>query len=204
MSPIGLIVGTAGIAYLLGCFDAGYYLVRFRTGRDIREHGSGGTGARNAGRVLGRAGFAIVFFFDCLKGAAAVWAASLMGTGRAGMGLAAIAVVIGHVFPVQLHFRGGKGASAALGALLVLAPRVAIAALLASAAFYLISRKPIASGVAAFIPMPAFAWLFGYPTSDVIAVSVVTTLLLITHRQHLPELTGLLRRTPPAIEEPSP
>ena len=204
MSSIGLIVGTAIVAYLLGCLDAGYYLVRFRTGRDIREHGSGGTGARNAGRVLGRAGFIIVFIVDCLKGAAAVWAASLMGTGRAGMGLAAMAVVVGHVLPIQLHFRGGKGASAALGALLVLAPRVAIAALLASAAFYLISRKPIASGVAAFVLMPAFAWTFGYSTSDMIAVSAVTTLLLITHRQHLPELTGLLRRTRPAIEEPSP
>lgn len=204
MSSIGQTVGTAIVAYLLGCVDAGYYFVRYRTGRDIREQGSGGTGARNVGRVLGRTGFIIVFIVDCLKGAAAVWAASLMGTGRAGMGLAAIAVVIGHVFPIQLRFRGGKGASAALGALLVLVPRVAIAALLASAAFYLISRKPVASGVAAFVLMPAFAWTFGYSTSDMIAVSAVTTLLLITHRQHLPELTGLLRRTRAAIEEPSP
>lgn len=201
---IGEAVGTAIVAYLLGCIDAGYYIVRYRTGRDIREHGSGGTGARNVGRVLGRAGFIVVFILDCLKGAAAVWAASLMGTGRAGMGLAAIVVVIGHVLPIQLHFRGGKGASAALGALLVLAPRVAIAALLASAAFYLISRKPVASGVAAFVLMPAFAWTFDHSTPDMIAVGAVTTLLLFTHRQHLPELTGLLRRTRTTVEEASP
>lgn len=204
MSSLGLTVGTVLVAYLLGCLDAGYYLVRYRTGRDIREHGSGGTGARNAGRVLGRNGFIIVFVVDCLKGAGAVLAASLLGTGLAGMALAAIAAVIGHVFPVQLHFKGGKGASTALGALLMLTPLVAIASLLISAALYLISRRPIASGVATFILMPALAWAFGYAGWALGGATGVTVLLLVTHRQHLPEVTGMLRRTTPAIGEISP
>lgn len=204
MSSLGITGATVIVAYLLGCLDAGYYLVRYRTGRDIREHGSGGTGARNVGRVLGRAGFIVVFVVDCLKGGAAVLAAGFVGSGPAGMAGAALAAVIGHVFPIQLHFRGGKGASTALGALLILAPRVAVASLLISAALYLISRKAIASGIATFALMPALAWTFGYTSWELAGVTGVTVLLLVTHRDHLPEVTSLLRRTRPVIGESSP
>ncbi len=201
MSSLGAMVAAAVFAYLMGCLQGGYYLVRFRTGHDIREQGSGGTGARNAGRVLGRSGFLTVFIIDCLKGVAALWLASALGTGRIGMAVAAIAVVLGHIFPVQLHFRGGKGASSALGALLVLAPVVAITSLLVSAALYLISRKAVASGVATFALMPAFAFVFGRSTSDLIAVTAITALLLATHRSSLAEIAGMFRRRKPVTGE---
>lgn len=194
MSSLGAMVAAAVFAYLMGCLQGGYYLVRFRTGHDIREQGSGGTGARNAGRVLGRSGFLAVFLIDCLKGVTAVWLATAMGTGRVGMAVAAIAVGLGHIFPVQLQFRGGKGASSALGALLVLTPPVAITSLIVSAAFYLISRKAVASGVATFALMPAFAIMFGSSTSDLIAVTAITVLLLATHRSSLAEIAGVFRR----------
>ena len=59
-------------AYLFGGFSSGYWLVRWRTGRDVRTHGSGGTGATNVGRILGRGGFMVVFLADMAKGAATV------------------------------------------------------------------------------------------------------------------------------------
>jgi glycerol-3-phosphate acyltransferase PlsY len=201
MAPLALTVVVAVLAYLLGCLDAGYYLVRYRTGGDIREQGSGGTGAKNAGRVLGRNGFIIVFLLDFLKAVAALWLASALGTGRTGMAVAAIAVVIGHIAPVQLRFRGGKGGSSALGALLVLTPAVALTSLLVSAAFFLISRKGTASGVATFAFMPAFALAWGAPTSDILAVTAVTAILLVTHRIHFPEIASFFRRTNPVIRE---
>lgn len=201
MSSLGAMVAAAVFAYLLGCLEGGYYFVRFRTGHDIREHGSGGTGARNAGRVLGRSGFLTVFIIDCLKAIAALWLATAVGSGRIGMAGAAIAVVLGHIFPVQLHFRGGKGASSALGALLVLTPEVAITSLLVSAAFYLISRKAVASGVATFALMPAFAIMFGSSTSDLIAVTAITVLLLATHRSSLAGIAGVFRRGKPVSRE---
>src|SRR2546428_443464 len=63
-------------AYVLGCFTTGYYLVRLRTGQDIREQGSGSVGAKNVGRLLGWTGFALTLLGDFGKGAFAVWAAS--------------------------------------------------------------------------------------------------------------------------------
>lgn len=193
-------VVAAVIAYLLGCLDTGYYLVRYRTGQDVRDLGSGGTGAKNVGRVLGRTGFVVVFIADCLKGGAALWVASLLGAGQAGIAIATIAVVLGHIFPVQLQFRGGKGASTALGALLVLVPLVAVATLLSSLVLYLLSRKPAASGVAAFALMPVFTWAFDYSSLVFLTVIGVTALLLFTHRVHLPETAGMFRRPPQAID----
>ena len=107
------VLGIA-LAYGLGCLCAGYYIVRWRTGTDVRRIGSSSAGARNAGRVLGRWGFALVLTLDALKGVAAVWAACAIGLGGA-----AVAVVAGHVLPVQLGFRGGKGIAPSIGALLV-------------------------------------------------------------------------------------
>ncbi len=193
-------VVAAVIAYFLGCLDTGYYLVRFRTGQDVRDLGSGGTGAKNVGRVLGRTGFIVVFIADCLKGAAALGIASLLNTGATGLAVATVAVVLGHIFPVQLQFRGGKGASTALGSLLVLVPLVAIAALLSSLVFYLLSRKPAASGVAAFALMPIYAFAFDYSNLSVLTVIGVTALLFFTHRAHLPETAGMFRRPRQAID----
>lgn len=195
MQIFGTTVLASAVAYLLGCLDAGYYLVRHHTGADVRDQGSGGTGARNVGRVLGRRGFATVFVMDCLKGVAAVWTASALGAGRTGMAAAAIAVVIGHVFPVQLRFRGGKGASSALGAMLVLTPAVAVVSLLVSAVLYVVSRKATASGVATFAMMPAFALLLGVRGPDLFGVVVITAILLATHRSTLPDVAGIFRRT---------
>lgn len=185
---------TASIAYVLGGFDAAYYLVRATTGRDVREMGSGSAGARNAGRVLGARGFAIVFLLDCAKGALAVWCAGAAGTGRAGMIIAAIAVVVGHIAPAQLGFRGGKGASPAMGALLVLAPLVAIAGFLTSAAVYAFTRQATRSGVAAFFTLPAYAVLLGADRISLAGVTAVTALLLYTHRSHVHSVF-MFRRT---------
>ena len=71
LMTLGLVAGS----YVLGCFSTGYYLVRQRTGQDIRELGSGSTGARNAGRVLGRNGFLLTMAGDLAKGGLAVWLA---------------------------------------------------------------------------------------------------------------------------------
>lgn len=108
------------IAYVLGCLNAGYYWVRYRTSIDIRDLGSGNAGARNVGRVLGSSGFATVFVLDALKGVLAVMLGIYFGSVWPVPGLNALAVVLGHVFPMQLGFRGGKGIATALGALLAM------------------------------------------------------------------------------------
>jgi glycerol-3-phosphate acyltransferase PlsY len=192
MSLIERTIAVAAGAYVLGCANAGYYFVRGRTGTDIRTLGSGNAGARNVGRVLGRTGFAIVFALDTLKGAAAVWAAGLVAPTRWATGVAAICVILGHVRPVQLQFKGGKGVATAFGALLVLTPLLAIATLLLAGLLVLLSRQEIPSGTVAFMMMPALAWGFGYPAADVLTVCAVTALLLVTHRETVRELAAKL------------
>ena len=110
----------------MGCFATGYYLVRARTGHDLREIGSGSTGARNAGRVLGKTGFAGHV-------AGRFWQRRAGRLDRPGMDrdnhlalLALLAVVAGHLWPAQLHFHGGKGVATSFGALLVFDYRVAL------------------------------------------------------------------------------
>src|SRR6185436_7082043 len=111
LDPLFLAKATAIVfgSYLLGCLATGYYLVRWRTGQDLRALGSGSTGGTNAGRVLGRWGLVITGLIDILKGAIAVGAARYFGLDEWAVALTAGAVVAGHVFPFQLRFHGGRG-----------------------------------------------------------------------------------------------
>ena len=115
-TPFGEDVLIVVASYGIGCFTAGYYLFRWRTGCDIREHGSGNPGARNVGRLLGVGWFSATLLLDAGKGGLAVWLACYFGLGRLGTVAAMLAVVVGHVWPIQLHLRGGKGVAASLGA----------------------------------------------------------------------------------------
>ena len=89
------------VAYLLGCIATAYYIVRLRTGQDIRQLGSGNVGGRNAGRVLGLAGFAIVAVVDALKGLLAVLFARYLGVGEWTMALVMLAVLMLHPPPAS-------------------------------------------------------------------------------------------------------
>jgi glycerol-3-phosphate acyltransferase PlsY len=122
-------------AYLLGSIPFGYLLVRLLSGSDIRESGSGGTGATNVSRKAGKGAGVATLLLDALKGFAAVLIAQRILDGSSDsfcfVGGAAIAALLGHIFPVWLRFRGGKGVATAIGAFLVLdAMALAIAGLI--------------------------------------------------------------------------
>src|SRR5262245_47825821 len=134
-------------AYFLGCFATGYYVVRSRTGADLRELGSGSIGARNAGRVLGFYGFLITFLGDFLKGALAILATRHFAHDPRSVDVAFLAVVAGHVWPLQLRFRGGKGVATSLGALAVYDFRLAIAFAIAFGFVFIFMRKVVLPGL---------------------------------------------------------
>ena len=121
------------LAYLLGTIPFGFLLVRLSVGGDVRETGSGGTGATNVTRRAGRELGVLTLLLDLLKGTAAVLIArALLGAGEAAQWwvcAAAAAAVLGHVFPVWLKFRGGKGVATGLGVFLVLAPLATLCAI---------------------------------------------------------------------------
>jgi len=110
-------------AYGLGSIPFAFLAVRILKGVDIRSVGSGNVGATNAGRVLGRPAAIAIYLLDAAKGAAAVWIGRALSSGdpsvEAGCGLLAI---VGHVFPVWLRFRGGKGVATTTGVFAALVP----------------------------------------------------------------------------------
>src|SRR5215475_11956170 len=110
------------VAYLLGAIPFGYLLVRWKTGGDVRSSGSGNIGATNVLRTSGRAAGIATLLLDVGKGAAAVLLARWIGAGSSAPlePMAVLGVVLGHVFPVTLGFRGGKGVACAVGAGLVM------------------------------------------------------------------------------------
>jgi glycerol-3-phosphate acyltransferase PlsY len=114
------------VAYLLGSIPFGYLIVRAREGGDIRQTGSGGTGATNVSRHAGKVAGVVTLFLDALKGTTAVLIAKAIAAGAADaawiVAVAAIAVILGHIFPLWLGFRGGKGVATGVGVFLALAP----------------------------------------------------------------------------------
>ena len=133
--------GIALASYILGCFTTGFYYVRLRTEQDIRDLGSGSVGAKNVGRVLGWRGFCVTLLGDFAKGGLAVWAAQHFTPDNRLVAVALLAVVVGHVWPAQLRFHGGKGIATSLGGLLVYDYRLAlIFAVLFTGAFATLRR----------------------------------------------------------------
>ena len=175
------------LSYLLGCLNAGYYYVRLVHGKDIRLAGSGTAGARNAGRLFGNRVFALVFLGDAAKGAAAT--AVGLSLGPESGALCAIAVVVGHIWPVQLGFRGGKGIASALGALLLLAPWLLAWMALAFTALRAIGQSSSRAGIAAFwVAAVGSALLYG--RAQVGAMIVLALLITISHWSKLREVSG--------------
>jgi glycerol-3-phosphate acyltransferase PlsY len=177
-------LGVVLISYLLGCFSTAYYLVRWRTGQDIRTMGSGTAGARNVGRVLGKSGFALTFLGDTLKGALAVGLARWLDLPSISLVAATLAVVAGHLWPVQLGGKGGKGASTALGCVTVMNPWLGAIILGIALLFLGITRSFSRAGMIAMALAPVVAWVLRMELVLVVGVLVLVTLLLFAHREN--------------------
>ena len=183
-------------AYLLGCFAIGYYLVRARTGKDIREIGSGSVGARNVSRVLGKSGFTLAALGDLSKGALAVWfATEFTSHNRTVMALAMVAVVVGHIWPAQLHFRGGKGVATSFGALLMFDYRVALTMLVLFLGGFAVTRKSLFPAMFVFACLPLVDWWFNRDDLTATLMTVLAVIILFAHRRNLAEeIAALLAR----------
>ena len=184
---------TVLLSYLLGCFSTAYYLVRWRTGQDVRTLGSKNAGATNAWRVLGVWGFVVAFLGDMGKGVAALLLARALTGGHPwAVALAAPAVVAGHIWPVQLSFRGGEGFATALGAFAVLDPAMtgamtALALILAG-----VTRKRSLAGLAALLGALLWTLALGRPVSQLVALLLTVPMMLWAFRRHLRRLLGPL------------
>lgn len=186
------------VAYLLGSIPVGYLLVRFFLKQDVRSIGSGNIGATNVLRSGSRGLGAATFLLDMLKGCFAVCLGALIGIllapdaqVRNMQALAALSAVLGHVFPVWLRFKGGKGVATGFGVFLVAAPTSALAAIAVFALVLLLTRYVSLASILGAASFPFFAWMLvrGERPPFFIAVQFAVSLLLIAkHHQNIRRL----------------
>lgn len=151
-------------AYLIGSIPFGYLLVKWTTGRDVRESGSGNIGATNVLRTTGRAAGVATLFLDIAKGYFAVWLAGYLTSGnQLWMTAAALAVIGGHAFPVFLRFQGGKAVASFVGAYLNLTPLPLLAVLLVFAVIVARTRYISLGSVLGAGTFPFAVWLILHP-----------------------------------------
>lgn len=195
-------------AYLLGSVSFALILGRLN-GINIREHGSGNVGATNLGRALGKKWGLICFFLDLAKGLVPVVGYRLTllalaieptGTNELLKWLAVgVAAVLGHVFPVFLKFKGGKGVATSAGALLGYWPVLTVPALAVTVVWFVVTKATAYVGLASVIAaavlplfVVAFALMLGYPRDEIIVYGSVSALLaavvIFRHRTNLARL----------------
>jgi len=182
---------TLPLAYLLGSIPFGYLLVRTFRKQDIRSLGSGNIGATNVARS-GANGLGIAtLLLDLGKAFAAVELARHVAPTSFNLAVAAaIAAILGHVFPIWLGFRGGKGVASALGVFLALAPRAALCVLAIFAVVFLITRYVSLASIVAAATFPFFAFLFATDHSPVVIAGFlfIPLLIIVKHQANIRRL----------------
>ena len=182
------IVVIAG--YLLGSLSISILLSKNLLGRDVRRHGSGNAGASNMVRNFGWAAGLATFGLDMLKGAAATLLGKWTG-GDLGAAIAAVAVVLGHSFPVYYGFRGGKGVSASMGAMLAVAPLPSLVVYLIAILIVALTGIVSIGSLLGFTLESLMVWvifpdLVGQPLKW--ALLVLTILTFVGHRENIKRL----------------
>ncbi|MFV8751154.1 glycerol-3-phosphate 1-O-acyltransferase PlsY [Nannocystaceae bacterium ST9] len=196
MPVIELLLWLA-FAYLIAATPVGLLIGRLR-GVDLREVGSGNIGATNAVRALGRRWGLLVFALDVGKAALPVSLALAHfrehPQGEAIVAAIALAAILGHVFPVYLNFRGGKGVACAFGVFLLLAPKAAAIALLVYLQTLVLTRVSAIGSLTAATVLLGVAWLDpSVPRIWALLCLGLIALVWWRHRDNLPRLLALAR-----------
>jgi len=180
------------VAYLIGSIPTGYLIVKAKTGQDIRNVGSGSTGATNVKRVLGKKWFFIVMLLDAFKGALPVVLAKLFATVGISLGLApviaAIAVIIGHSKPIFLNFHGGKSVASGVGTILALNW---IAGLCIAGIWGVITYTTKYVSVGSIIALalsPFIMYMLNAPIGYVIYCAIGAIYIIYLHRENIKRL----------------
>lgn len=186
VSPPLVLMLTAVLAYLLGSVPFGVLITRALGLGDLRQIGSGNIGATNVLRTGNRAAAAATLILDAAKGGVAVLVARAM-VGPDAAQVAGLCAFLGHLFPVWLGFRGGKGVATFLGTVLALAWPVGLAACATWAATAAVSRYSSLSALVAAGLTPVWALLFGQG-SMVVLVILLAALVVLRHSANIARL----------------
>jgi acyl phosphate:glycerol-3-phosphate acyltransferase len=174
-------------SYLIGCIMFGYLVTKMFYHKDIRLHGSGNAGARNAGRLHGKNAFVLTFLGDALKGVLVIVIARYLEFSSAiqllGLGFA----ILGHVKPIILKFKGGKGISTFIGGMIMFEPLLIPVIIIGFLVLYPFTKSFTFAGLGAFLLIPLFLWFYhGDWISCTVAVANLVFILL-AHSENIKE-----------------
>jgi len=172
------------IGYLLGSVPVGFIL-GLRSGIDVRETGSGNVGATNVARVVGKRQGILTLIADTAKGFVPVILAMQFGASLATIILVGTAAFVGHLYPIFLKFKGGKGVATALGVFLAVAPVATLVLIALFAVTVLTSRIVSLSSILAALAAPIIFWLFHYPPLVVGMAAFIAVAITLRHRSNI-------------------
>src|SRR5262245_50277996 len=176
------------LAYLLGSLSFGLLIARLYGGADLRHSGSGNIGATNVARTMGATAGLLTLLGDGVKGLVAVLCAQAWGQASVLPALAAVAAVLGHMFPLYHGFRGGKGVATAVGVLLPTLPLPLLGGLVIWLVVVAVWRYVSAGSMLAALAVPLLAALWSYPVPLILAAALIAFLVLYKHRENLARL----------------
>ncbi len=193
-------------AYLLGSISFSLLVVSRLEQQDIRRLGSGNAGATNVLRVVGARAGALTLFLDVAKGALPVWLGLRLGVSEMLLGTIALAVVVGHVFPIYHGFRGGKGVATAAGSLGFLEPRALMVSVILFVIVLAVTRYVSLASILGVAAFPVAATILARPLDVdptpwwvLISSAAIALIVVIKHRINL---ARLLRGTEQRINAP--
>lgn len=175
-----------GLGYVLGSVPFGLLLTRLAGLGDVRQIGSGNIGATNVLRTGRRGLAAATLLLDAAKGAAAVFIVNYC-FGPTAAAIAGFGALLGHIFPVWLKFKGGKGVATFLGVLIAMAWEVAAIFAIVWLAVAAITRISSLSAIIATVAVPIGAWILGYDQVAVVS-ALMAVIILIKHRGNIRRL----------------
>lgn len=184
MNQLALILGT----YLLGAVPFGWVVGRVWGSIDVRQVGSGNIGTSNVMRTLGKGPALVVLLLDVLKGTLPVALARSMELSPSTVIAVAVGAVVGHVWPVFLRFRGGKGIATTLGVAIGLDWRLALSLLGVWLVVLLATRYISVASMTAAIALPLLVWALGHPQAYVVGGLLISALALLRHRSNVSRL----------------
>ena len=186
---------SAAVSYLLGSIPFGYLLVRIFHGEDVRQTGSGNIGATNVSRTSFSLGV-ITLLLDACKGLIAVLLIRFLFPGNIlATAIAALFAVIGHIFPVWLKFRGGKGVATGLGSFILLAPKAVVICVAVFVALVALFRYISLASVTAVLLLPLLIFAFTPNQTNVFLITLATSLLIVI--KHHGNISRLLSGSEP-------
>jgi glycerol-3-phosphate acyltransferase PlsY len=182
-------------AYLIGSIPFALILARRWGAGDLRRTGSGNLGAANVMRASGVTAGLLVVALDMAKGAVSVWLAGRLSANPAAPAAAGLAAILGHIYPLWLRFRGGKGVATACGVFLVLTPPAVPPALAIFAAVVWLTKYISLGSLLASLALPPIAYAIGSPSPAVVGAVASAAIIVFRHRSNLGRLwNGTERR----------